>query len=117
MDKVKLNGGLTGVLGNTNFGGAGVILPPSLALQALGQIEVAPGNLPSLSSSVPPCQVSVQPPEALAMLSAALPATRTFAPALIGSTPVFLRMTCDFATASRAMARCPALPSCDQSPA
>jgi hypothetical protein len=42
MDKVKLNGGLTGVLGNTNFGGAGVILPPSLALQALGQIEVAP---------------------------------------------------------------------------
>ena len=42
MDKVKLNGGLTGILGNTNFGGAGVILPPSLALQALGQIEVAP---------------------------------------------------------------------------
>ena len=42
MDKVKLNGGLTGVLGNTNFGGAGVILPPSLAVQALGQIEVAP---------------------------------------------------------------------------
>ena len=42
MDKVKLNGGLTGVLGNTNFGGAGVILPPSLAIQALGQIEVLP---------------------------------------------------------------------------
>lgn len=42
MDKVKLNGGLTGVLGNTNFGGTGVILPPSLALQALGQIEVLP---------------------------------------------------------------------------
>ncbi|MGI9123892.1 MAG: MspA family porin [Mycobacterium sp.] len=42
MDKVKLNGGLTGVLGNTNFGGAGVILPPSLALQAQGQFEVEP---------------------------------------------------------------------------
>lgn len=42
MDKVKLNGGLTGVLGNTNFGGAGVILPPSLAVQGLGQIEVLP---------------------------------------------------------------------------
>ena len=42
MDKVKLNGGLTGVLGNTNFGGTGVILPPTLALQALGQIEVLP---------------------------------------------------------------------------
>ncbi len=42
MDKYKLNGGLTGVLGNTNFGAAGVILPPSLALQAQGQFEVAP---------------------------------------------------------------------------
>jgi hypothetical protein len=42
MDKVKLNGGLTGVLGNTNFGAAGVILPPSLALQAQGQFEVEP---------------------------------------------------------------------------
>ena len=42
MDKVKLNGGLTGILGNTNFGGAGVILPPSLSLQAQGQVEVAP---------------------------------------------------------------------------
>ncbi len=42
MDKVKLNGALTGILGNTNFGGAGVILPPSLSAQAQGQIEVAP---------------------------------------------------------------------------
>lgn len=42
MDKVKLNGGLTGILGNTNFGGAGVILPPSLSLQAQGQFEVEP---------------------------------------------------------------------------
>lgn len=42
MDKVKLNGGLTGVLGNTNFGSAGVILPPSLAIQAQGQFEVEP---------------------------------------------------------------------------
>lgn len=42
MDKFKLNGGLTGVLGNTNFGQAGVILPPSLALQAQGQFEVEP---------------------------------------------------------------------------
>ena len=42
MDKVKLNGGLTGVLGNTNFGAAGVILPPSIAIQAAGQIEVEP---------------------------------------------------------------------------
>ncbi len=42
MDKVKLNGGLTGVLGNTNFGAAGVILPPSIAIQAQGQFEVEP---------------------------------------------------------------------------
>ncbi len=42
MDKVKLNGGLTGIIGNTNFGGAGVILPPSLSLQPQGQIEVSP---------------------------------------------------------------------------
>lgn len=42
MDKYKLNGGLTGVLGNTNFGAAGVILPPSIALQAQGQFEVEP---------------------------------------------------------------------------
>lgn len=42
MDKVKLNGGLTGVLGNTNFGQAGAILPPSLAIQAQGQFEVEP---------------------------------------------------------------------------
>lgn len=42
MDKVKLNGGLTGVLGNTNFGQSGAILPPSLALQAQGQFEVEP---------------------------------------------------------------------------
>ena len=42
MDKFKLNGGLTGILGNTNFGAAGVILPPSLSLQAQGQFEVEP---------------------------------------------------------------------------
>ena len=42
MDKLKLNGGLTGVLGNTNFGQSGVILPPSLALQGQGQFEVEP---------------------------------------------------------------------------
>lgn len=42
MDKVKLNGALTGILGNTNFGAAGVILPPSISVQAQGQIEVEP---------------------------------------------------------------------------
>lgn len=42
MDKVKLNGSVNGVLGNTNFGAAGLILPPSIALQAQGQIEVEP---------------------------------------------------------------------------
>ena len=42
MDKVKLNGGLTGILGNTNFGQSGLILPPSASLQAQGQIEVSP---------------------------------------------------------------------------
>jgi hypothetical protein len=42
MDKVKLNGGLTGILGNTNFGAAGVILPPSVSVQAQGQFEVEP---------------------------------------------------------------------------
>ena len=42
MDKVKLNGALTGVLGNTNFGQAGVILPPSVAIQGNAQIEVEP---------------------------------------------------------------------------
>lgn len=42
MDKIKLNGALTGILGNTNFGGAGVILPPSASIQAAGQFEVEP---------------------------------------------------------------------------
>jgi hypothetical protein len=42
MDKYKLNGGLTGILGNTNFGQAGVILPPSISVQAQGQFEVEP---------------------------------------------------------------------------
>jgi hypothetical protein len=42
MDKVKLNGGLTGILGNTNFGQSGVILPPSLSAQVQGQIEIEP---------------------------------------------------------------------------
>lgn len=42
MDKYKLNGGLTGILGNTNFGAAGVILPPSVSVQAQGQFEVEP---------------------------------------------------------------------------
>jgi len=42
MDKYKLNGSLTGILGNTNFGAAGVILPPSISVQAQGQFEVEP---------------------------------------------------------------------------
>ena len=42
MDKYKLNGGLTGILGNTNFGAAGVILPPSVSIQGQGQFEVEP---------------------------------------------------------------------------
>jgi len=42
MDKVKLNGGLTGILGNTNFGASGLILPGSLSVQAQGQVEVEP---------------------------------------------------------------------------
>ncbi len=42
MDKVKLNGGLTGILGNTDFGQTGVVLPPSISVQAQGQIEVEP---------------------------------------------------------------------------
>lgn len=42
MDKVKLNGGLTGILGNTNFGQSGLILPPSASVQVQGQIEVSP---------------------------------------------------------------------------
>ena len=42
MDKYKINGGLTGILGNTNFGAAGVILPPSVSIQGQGQFEVEP---------------------------------------------------------------------------
>ena len=42
MDKVKLNGQVTGILGNANFGGTGVILPPSLSVQGNAQIEVEP---------------------------------------------------------------------------
>ncbi len=42
MDKYKINGGLTGILGNTNFGAAGVILPPSISVQGQGQFEVEP---------------------------------------------------------------------------
>lgn len=42
MDKVQLGGTLTGILGNTNFGAAGVILPPSLSVQGAGQFAVSP---------------------------------------------------------------------------
>ncbi len=42
MDKVQLGGTLTGVLGNTNFGAAGVILPPSISVQGAGQFAVSP---------------------------------------------------------------------------
>jgi hypothetical protein len=42
MDRVQLGGTLSGILGNTNFGSAGVILPPSLSVQGAGQFAVSP---------------------------------------------------------------------------
>ncbi len=59
-----------------------------------------------------PCQVIVQPPAWSPMLSALLPATYTcsafFFSGRVRSS--FLSSTCDFATASRATARCALLP-------
>ncbi len=51
MDKVQLYGGLTGILGNTNFGQSGLILPPSASVQAAGAVEVvaSPGTVTNVS--------------------------------------------------------------------
>jgi len=42
MDKVQLGGTLSGILGNTNFGALGIILPPSISVQGAGQFAVSP---------------------------------------------------------------------------
>lgn len=53
MDRVELYGGLTGILGNTNFGQSGLILPPSASLQVDGAFEVValPGTVTTVSVS------------------------------------------------------------------
>ncbi len=60
-----------------------------------------------------PCQVMVQPPLWLPMSSALLPATKIFPPAFASGSrlPSFFSSTCDLRTASRATARCAALPT------
>ncbi len=51
MDRVELYGGLTGVLGDTNFGQSGLVLPPSASLQVNGAIEVdaLPGTVTTVT--------------------------------------------------------------------
>ncbi|MCH9667923.1 MAG: MspA family porin [Actinomycetia bacterium] len=51
MDRVELYGGLTGILGDTNFGQSGLILPPSASLQVNGAIEVdaLPGTVTTVN--------------------------------------------------------------------
>ena len=73
------------------------------------KIEVAPGKF-ALVRPVP-CQVSVQPPFCLEMLSAPSPATSTCLRGSIGSTPSFFSSTSDSRTARRASARCAGLPT------
>jgi len=53
MDRVELYGGLSGILGDTNFGQAGLILPPSASLQVDGAFEVdaVPGTVTTVSVS------------------------------------------------------------------
>ena len=67
---------------------------------------------PGITLVEPPCQVSVQPPAWLPMLSALLPATYTLLFAFSGSVRCLLRSsTWLSATASRATARCALLPT------
>lgn len=53
MDRVALYGGLTGILGDTNFGQSGLILPPSASLQVDGAFEVdaLPGTVTTVNVS------------------------------------------------------------------
>jgi len=53
MDRVALYGGLSGILGDTNFGQSGLILPPSASLQVNGafQINALPGTVTTVSVS------------------------------------------------------------------
>ena len=53
MDRVALYGGLTGILGDTNFGQGGLILPPSASLQGDGafEIDALPGTVTTVSVS------------------------------------------------------------------
>ena len=65
----------------------------------------------------PPCQVIVQPPACMAMLSAPGPATNTRAPLRIGNVPaLFFNRTSDLEAASRANSKCAAAPTIEASP-
>ncbi len=81
---------------------------PSQMVSALGKSE---RRVPS------PCQVNVQPPACLAMLSAPSPATSTRCFGASGSTPPwFFSSTSDSRTAWRATARCSGAPSSSNLP-
>ena len=94
---------------------AEIFAAPSLAVTAS---EIArPIVWPLVKSAAVvsvPCQLIVQPPACIAMLSAPDPAIRTFAPLRIGRTlSSFLSSTSDFETASRARSRWSCLPTND----
>src|SRR5688572_27295832 len=93
-------------------------LPPPARVAALTppHTDVPPGK--SEFCRPVPCQVMVQPPACLLMLSAPSPVTSTCLLAASGSRPpLFLSMTSDWRTASRAVARCSGDDSSLKSPA
>ena len=93
-------------------------LPPPAFTAAFTppQTEVPPGKSALLRPV--PCQVMVQPPDCLLMLSAPSPVTSTCLLAASGSRPpLFLSSTSDWRTASRASARCSGEASILKSPA
>ncbi|GJF08527.1 hypothetical protein NGTWS0302_21520 [Mycolicibacterium cyprinidarum] len=53
LDRVNLYGGVDGILGDTNFGQSGLILPPSASLQLDGAFEVdaLPGTVTTVNVS------------------------------------------------------------------
>ena len=92
---------------------AEIVAAPPLAITAseIARPMVCPLGKSAAVVSVP-CQLIVQPPACIAILSAPDPATKTLAPLRMGKTPpLFLSNTRDFETASRARSRCSCLPT------
>ena len=85
--------------------------PPALTASEIARPIVWPLVKSAAVVSVP-CQLIVQPPACIAILSAPEPAIRTLLPLRMGRTPSsFLSSTSDFDTASRARSRCSCLPT------